>query len=91
MWPNGPCGGLVKSEGLGALLERSNVTVGKGDEADIVVKCGVVYGRIGVALRSPPWWSELEVEPESSIVAAAEVVDTIVMAAGGRGWLWLPS
>lgn len=54
MGPNGPCGGLVKSEVLGVLLVRSNVTVGNGDEADIIVKCGVVYGRIGVALRSPP-------------------------------------
>lgn len=35
--------------------------------------------------------SELGMEPESSILAAEEVVEAIAMAAGGRGWLWLPS
>lgn len=35
--------------------------------------------------------SALDMEPESSIRAADEVVDAIAMAFGGKGWLWLPS
>lgn len=35
--------------------------------------------------------SLLDMEPESSILAAAEVVDAIAMAAGGSGWLCVPS
>lgn len=35
--------------------------------------------------------SALDMEPERSIFAAAEVVDAIAMAAGGSGWLCVPS
>lgn len=35
--------------------------------------------------------SALGIDPESSIDAAADGVDAIAMAAGGSGWLWLPS
>lgn len=35
--------------------------------------------------------SALDMEPESSIFAAAEVVEAIAMAAGGSGWLCVPS
>jgi hypothetical protein len=30
-------------------------------------------------------------EPDNSILAADDVVDAIAVAAGGKGWLWLPS
>ena len=72
---------------------RSSVTVGKGAEAERVAK----PGEQGRAVRARklgfrrPWWSALGMEPERSIEAAAEVVDAIAMAAGGRGWLWWPS
>lgn len=49
-------------------------------------------GRIALAsmfgFRIP---SALDMEPDSSILAAAEVVDAMAMAAGGRGWLCVPS
>lgn len=35
--------------------------------------------------------SKLEVEPATSMLAAAEVVDAIAAAAGARGWLCVPS
>ena len=67
---------------------RSNVTVGNGAEADIVAKFeehgSIVLASTLELFISP---SELDIEPERSIVAAAEVVDAIVMAAGGNGWL----
>lgn len=47
-----------------------------------------------IALASKFWFiilSALDMEPESSMFAAAEVVEAIAMAAGGRGWLCVPS
>lgn len=36
--------------------------------------------------------AELEVdEPDNNMDAAAEVVDAIAVADGGRVWLWVPS
>jgi hypothetical protein len=35
--------------------------------------------------------SALDIEPDSNTVAAAAVVDAIATAAGGRGWLCVPS
>jgi hypothetical protein len=35
--------------------------------------------------------SPLGMEPDSSMEAAAEVVEAMAMAAGGSGWLWVPS
>jgi hypothetical protein len=35
--------------------------------------------------------SALGMDPESSMEAAAEVVEAMAMAAGGRGWLCVPS
>ena len=66
---------------------RSNVTVGNGADAESVAQLGV--------LESAPLASRfvfinasaLGIDPESSIDAAADVVDAIAMAAGGRGWL----
>jgi hypothetical protein len=40
------------------------------------------------------WWLrllELDIDPESSIEAAAEVVEAIAVAACGSGWLCVPS
>lgn len=67
---------------------RSNVIVGNGAVADIVAKFEE-HGSIVLAstLELFICSSELDIEPERSIVAAAEVVDAIVMAAGGNGWL----
>lgn len=63
------------------------MTVGNGAEAEIVAMLDE-HGRIARARKlgfmSP---SALDIEPESSMLAAADVVDAIAMAAGGRGWL----
>lgn len=57
--------------------------VGNGAEADMVAMFGGQESKVRELSRP----SELGIEPERNIVAAAEVVDAIVMAAGGRGWL----
>lgn len=83
-------GGLWNCKGFGECV-RSNVTVGNGAEAEIVATLEE-HGRI--ALASKFWFmipSALGIDPESSMLAAAAVVDAIAIAAGGRGWLWLPS
>jgi len=67
------------------------VTVGNGADAEIVAMLEE-HGRIVLARKLGfmiP--SALDIEPESSMVAAADVVDAIAMAAGGSGWLWFPS
>lgn len=65
--------------------------VGKGAEAEIVAIFDE-HGRIVLARKlgfiKP---SALGMEPESSMFAADEVVDAMAMAAGGSGWLWVPS
>lgn len=70
---------------------RSNVTVGNGADADIVAMLDE-QGKIVLAKKlefmSP---SLLDIEPDSSMDAAADVVDAIAIAAGGSGWLWFPS
>ena len=70
---------------------RSNVTVGNGAEAEIVAMLEE-HGRMALARKlgfiRP---SADDTEPERSILAAAEVVEAIVTAAGGRGWLCVPS
>lgn len=80
-------GGLWNCRGF-VLFVRSNVTVGNGAEAEIVAMLDEQPGSIARASRLGfiiP--SALDIDPESSIVAAAVVVDAIVIAAGGRGWL----
>lgn len=66
---------------------RSNVTVGNGAEADMLAMLDE-HGRTVLArkleLIGP---SALGIDPDTSIDAAAEVVDAIGMAAGGSGWL----
>lgn len=65
--------------------------VGKGADADIVAILEA-FGRID---RANKFWfikpSALDIEPESSMLAAADVVDAMANAAVGRGWLWVPS
>ena len=66
---------------------RSNVTVGNGAVADIVARLEEHGRRVLVRkfeFMSP---SALDMEPDSNILAADDVVDAIAMAAGGRGWL----
>lgn len=67
------------------------MTVGNGADAEIVAMLEE-HGRIVLARKLGfmiP--SALDIEPESSMFAAADVVDAIAMAAGGSGWLWFPS
>lgn len=67
------------------------MTVGNGAEAEIVATLEE-HGRIALARKFGfIIISALGMEPESSIFAAAEVVDAMAMAAGGRGWLCVPS
>lgn len=70
---------------------RSNVTVGKGADADIVA----MFEEQGRSVLAKKFGfikpSALGIEPESSILAAEDVVEAIAIAAGGNGWLWLPS
>lgn len=83
-------GGLWNCNGLGEWV-RSNVTVGKGAEAEIVAMLDEQGKRVlakKLGFISP---SELDIEPESSMPTAADVVDAIAIAAGGSGWLWFPS
>lgn len=66
---------------------RSNVTVGNGADADIVAKLdaqGIAVLARKLEFNNP---SVLDMDPERSIEAAAEVVDAIATAAGGSGWL----
>lgn len=76
--------------GLGVWV-RSKVTVGNGAAADSVAMLEE-QGNIVLARKfgfiSP---SELDIDPERSMLAAADVVDAMAIAAGGRGWLWFPS
>lgn len=61
---------------------RSNVTVGNGAEVESVAKFSIeLEGAIFLGR------SALGIGPESSIDAAAVVVETIASAAGGSGWL----
>ena len=90
-WVAGWCtDGLWIWRGLGEWV-RSRVTVGKGAEAEIVAMLDE-HGRMVLARKfgfmSP---SPLGIEPDKSMLAAAEVVEAMAMAAGGSGWLWLPS
>lgn len=66
---------------------RSNVTVGNGAEAEIVAileEQGSMALAKKLELIMP---SELDIEPESNIRAAEDVVEAIAIAGGGNGWL----
>lgn len=87
---NGACWRILWSELLGFV--RSNVIVGNGAVDDkVVVRFGWQEESMDPCVRWWLRWLELEIEPESSIEAAAEVVEAIVIAACGSGWLWVPS
>lgn len=67
--------------------------VGNGAEAERVAMLFVEeQGRMALANKLGfiiP--SALDMDPDNNMLAAAVVVDAIAMAAGGSGWLWLPS
>lgn len=78
---------------MGGGRVRSRVTVGNGAEAERVAKLGAQEAVVLLASKlfgvtSP---SALGIDPESSIDAAADVVDAMATAAGGSGWLCWPS
>lgn len=63
------------------------MTVGKGAEAEMVAMLeeqGRSVLERKLVFISP---SALDIDPDSSIRAADEVVEAIAMAAGGNGWL----
>lgn len=70
---------------------RSKVTVGNGAEADMVAMLEEHGNRVLVRKFGFIIPSALDIDPDSNILAADEVVDAIAMAAGGKGWLWVPS
>lgn len=77
---------LGDCKGLGDCV-RSNVTVGNGAEVEMVAMLEE-QGRSVLARKFEfimP--SALGIEPESSILAADDVVEAIAMAVGGNGWL----
>lgn len=45
--------------------------------------------KLGGSMSPVP--SGLRMDPERSILAADDVAEAIIMAAGGSGWLWVPS
>ena len=65
--------------------------MGNGAEAESVAML-VEQGRIALASKlgfiTP---SALDIDPDSNMVAAAAVVDAMAIAAGGSGWLCVPS
>lgn len=67
------------------------MTVGKGADAEIVA----MFGEQGRTARVRKLGfikpSALGIEPDKSMVAAEVVVDAMAIAAGGNGWLWVPS
>lgn len=77
----------------GGAWVRSSVTVGNGADAEMVAMLdehGSTVRARKLELMSPAP-SALGMEPESSMDAAADVVDAMAMAAGGSGWLCVPS
>lgn len=87
-WLEGILGNCI---GFGGCV-RSNVMVGNGAEAEIVAMLFEEQGRMVLDRKLVfiiP--SALGIDPERSIRAAEDVVEAIAMAAGGNGWLWLPS
>lgn len=66
------------------------MTVGNGAVAESVAKLG---GQLGSPVLARKLFelirpSALGFEPDKSIDAAADVVDTMAIAAEGSGWLW---
>lgn len=65
--------------------------VGNGADAEIVAMVEVLGNIVLANTLEFISVSELDMGPERSIETAAEVVEAIAIAAGGNGWLWLPS
>jgi hypothetical protein len=65
--------------------------VGNGADAESVAMLEEQLGRILASMLGLITPSALDIEPDSNTVAAAAVVDAIATAAGGRGWLCVPS
>lgn len=70
---------------------RSRVTMGKGAEAEMVAMLDEHGRRVRARKLELIMPSALGMEPDSSMDAAADVVDAIAIAAGGSGWLCVPS
>lgn len=70
---------------------RSSVTVGNGADAESVAMLEEQLGRILASKLGFITPSALDIDPDSNTVAAAAVVDAIGIAAGGSGWLCVPS
>lgn len=68
------------------------MTVGNGAEAESVAMLEE-QGRIALAskLGFMIFPSALDTDPDSNMLAAAAVVDAMAIAAGGNGWLCVPS
>jgi hypothetical protein len=77
--------------GGGGPLVRSSVTVGKGAEAEMVAMLEEQGSTVRARKFEATLPSALGMDPASSMEAAAEVVEAMATAAGGRGWLWVPS
>lgn len=74
------------------LRVKSRVMVGNGAEADrVAIDAKGSEPKYPAEFVNPNSLFVLELEPDRSIAAAADVVLAIAVAAGGRGWLWLPS
>jgi hypothetical protein len=85
------CGGGRAAAFGGGPLVRSSVTVGKGAEAEMVAMLEEQGSTVRARKLEATLPSALGMDPESSMEAAAEVVEAMAMAAGGSGWLWVPS
>jgi len=83
-------GGFGNCSGFGDWV-KSNVTVGNGADAEIVAMLEEQGRSVLVRKFAFIRPSALDMDPESSILAAEEVVCAIAIAAGGKGWLWFPS
>lgn len=79
--------GVIRNcEAFGSWV-RSNVMVGNGAEAEMVAMLGEHRSKLlakKFVLIIP---SALVIDPDNSIFAAADVVATIAIAAGGNGWV----
>lgn len=81
-------GGLWNCKGfVVGVCVKSNVTVGKGAEADMVAMLEEQGRRVLARKLEFIMPSALDIAPDRSILAADDVVDAIAMAAGGNGWL----
>lgn len=71
------------------------MTVGNGADAESVAAMLLAEEQGKIALASKLGFiifpSALDIDPDSNMLAAAAVVDAMAIAAGGNGWLWVPS